>query len=123
MAYKQKNYFEFRDSLANGEPDKVIKGKHFDEEFGAIQKAFENVTADIHVDEIEGLEGLLDEKADQSDLEQEIQDRIEGDQNLQNQIDNLEPYDDSQIKQDLSDLDDKIDKELGDLDGTIDQEI
>ena len=55
MAYKQKNYFEFRDSLAQGEPDKIIKGLHFDEEFGAIQEAFENVTADINVEEIEGL--------------------------------------------------------------------
>jgi hypothetical protein len=114
MAYKQKNYFEFRDSLASGEPDKVIKGKHFDDEFRAIQEAFENVTADIHVDEIEGLEGLLNEKADQSALEKEIEDRIKGDKDLQDQIDNLEPYDDSQIKEELGNLDDKIDKEIGD---------
>lgn len=114
MAYKQKNYFEFRDSLASGEPDKVIKGKHFDEEFGAIEKAFENVTADIHVDEIEGLDALLNEKADQSALEKEIDDRIEGDKHLQSQIDSLEPYDDTQIKQDLSDLNDDLLQEIQD---------
>jgi len=71
MAYKQKNYFEFRDSLAQGEPDKIIKGLHFDEEFGAIQEAFENVTADINVEEIEGLDGLLDDKVSKTDTEKQ----------------------------------------------------
>lgn len=114
MAYKQKNYFEFRDSLAKGDPDKVIKGKHFDEEFGAIEKAFGEVKVDVNAEDVIGLDTLLKDKADQSDLDQEIQDRIDGDDGLQEQIDNLEPYDDAQIKQDLSDLDDKIDKEIGD---------
>jgi len=114
MAYKQKNYFEFRDSLASGEPDKVIKGLHFDQEFGAIQEAFENVTGDIDVDGIEGLSDLLDDKADQSALEKEIRDRIAGDQALQDQIDNLEPYDDSQIKEDIGNLDDALKQEIED---------
>lgn len=114
MAYKQKNYFEFRDSLASGDPDKIIKGKHFDEEFGAIEEAFGEVKVDVNAEDVIGLDTLLNEKADQSALEQEIEDRIKGDKDLQDQIDNLESYDDSQIKQDLSDLDDKIDKEIGD---------
>ena len=111
MAYKQKNFFEFRDSLPKGEPDKVIKGMHFDEEFAAIEDAFGKVTGDIELDG-KPLPELLDEKANQVDLEQEIKDRIEGDKNLQDQIDNLEPYDDTQIKEDISNLDDKIDQEI-----------
>jgi hypothetical protein len=92
MAYKQKNFFEFRDSLPKGDADKVIKGMHFDEEFAAIEGAFEKVTDDIQVDG-KPLPELLDEKADQADLEQEIKDRIEGDKLLQGQIDALEESD------------------------------
>ena len=78
MAYKQKNYFEFRDSLASGEPDKIIKGLHFDEEFGAIEKAFENVTGDILVEEIEGLADLLDDKVSKTDTnKQSVQSELE----------------------------------------------
>lgn len=88
MAYKQKNFFEFRDSLPKGEPDKVIKGMHFDEEFAAIEDAFSKVTGDIELDG-KPLPELLDEKADQADLEQEIKDRIEGDKLLQGSIDGL----------------------------------
>lgn len=92
MAYKQKNFFEFRDSLPKGDADKVIKGMHFDEEFAAIEGAFEKVTGDIELDG-KPLPELLDEKADQADLEQEIKDRIEGDKLLQGQIDALEEGD------------------------------
>ena len=114
MAYKQKNYFEFRDSLAKGDPDKVIKGKHFDEEFGAIEKAFGEVKVDVNAEDVIGLDTLLKDKADQSALEQEIQDRIEADKLLQSQINDFEPYDDGPIREELGDLDDKIDKEIGD---------
>ena len=88
MAYKQKNFFEFRDSLPKGDADKVIKGMHFDEEFAAIEDAFEKVTGDIEIDG-KPLPELLDDKADKADLEQEIKDRIEGDKLLQGNIDSL----------------------------------
>lgn len=88
MAYKQKNFFEFRDSLPKGDADKVIKGMHFDEEFAAIEDAFEKVTGDIELDG-KPLPELLDDKADKADLEQEIKDRIEGDKLLQGNIDDL----------------------------------
>ena len=37
MAYTQKHKYAFRDSLASGDPEKVIYGVYFDDEFEAIE--------------------------------------------------------------------------------------
>lgn len=43
MAYKQKHKYGYRDSLDKGDPEKVIYGKDFDDEFEAIEEAFDVV--------------------------------------------------------------------------------
>ena len=52
---------------------------------------------DIDWGDLDGLKDLLDSKAEQDDLEQEIQDRIDGDQALQDQIDALDPDGDRKV--------------------------
>ena len=95
MAYEP-NEFGYKDFLQSGDPDKVIKGRDFDVEFNAIKEALDSVDVEVNVDDVNGLEQLLDGKADQSDLDslsaglqQEIADRAEGDEALQNNIDSL----------------------------------
>ncbi|MCH1602101.1 MAG: tail fiber domain-containing protein [Luminiphilus sp.] len=59
----------------------------------------------IEINDIPGLEGALDGKADQSALEKEIQDRKDGDQDLQDQIDALDP--DGDLTVDWSEIEGK----------------
>ena len=60
---------------------------------------------DIDWGEIEGIKDLLDSKADQTALDQEILDRIAGDKVLQDQIDAIDPDGDSDV--DWSDIENK----------------
>ena len=68
MAYKQKRKYGFRDSLEKGNPEKVIYGEYFDDEFEAIEKAIADIDpnsdGNINIIEIEGLQDALDDKAD-----------------------------------------------------------
>ena len=95
MAYEP-NEFGYKDFLQSGDPDKVIKGGDFDVEFNAIKEALDSVDVDVNVGDVNGLEELLDNKADQSDLDnlsaglqQEISDREAADEDLQNNINSL----------------------------------
>ena len=95
MAYEP-NEFGYKDGLPSGDPDKVIKGSDFDVEFNAIKEALDSVDVDVNVDDVNGLEELLSNKADQSDLDglsaelqQEITDREAADVALQGNIDSL----------------------------------
>ena len=70
-----------------------------------LWERFENLSGallDIEIGDIDGLEAALALKADQADLEAEIEARIDGDKALQDAIDGLEGYDDSQIIADLA---------------------
>ena len=68
MAYKQKHQYGFRDSLENGDPEKVIYGQYFDDEFKSIEEAIEAIDPDsdgkVEINEIDGLQDALDDKAD-----------------------------------------------------------
>ena len=71
--------------------------------FNILWKALDAIDPDgdgninIPPDLIDGLIDKLDTKAEQSDLEQEIKDRIDGDKALQDQIDALDPNGDSKV--------------------------
>jgi len=52
--------------------------------------------------DVQGLQVELDSKALKTDLDTEVQARIDGDADLQGQIDSLEAYNDSQIQADLA---------------------
>ena len=43
MAYTQKHKYGFRDSLQKGDPEKVIYGVYFDDEFEALESELEKV--------------------------------------------------------------------------------
>ena len=68
MAYKQKRKYGFRDSLETGNPEKVIYGEYFDDEFEAIEQALADIDPDadggVDIGEIDGLQDALDNKAD-----------------------------------------------------------
>ena len=68
MAYKQEHQYGYRDSLEKGDPEKVIKGEYFDDEFSAIEEAINkldpNADGGVDIGEIDGLQELLDDKAD-----------------------------------------------------------
>ena len=68
MTYKQVKKYGFRDGLSEGDPEKVIYGQDFDGEFEAIEKAFEaidpNTDGNVDINEIDGLQDALDNKAD-----------------------------------------------------------
>jgi hypothetical protein len=93
--YDPPNKFGYKDTLPEGHDEKIIKGSEFDDEFKKISNAFKtfdpDFDGDIDIDIIDGLQDALDGKADQSALEKEIQDRKDGDQALQDQIDALDP--------------------------------
>ena len=93
--YKPDDKFGYKDTLPEGHDEKIIKGSEFDDEFKKISNAFKvldpDFDGDIEIGGIDGLQDALDGKADQSALEKEIQDRKDGDQALQNQIDALDP--------------------------------
>ena len=79
--------------------------------FNVLWKALDAIDPDgdgsinIPPELIDGLIDKLDTKAEQADLEQEIQDRIDGDKALQDQIDALDP--DGDRKVDWSEIDGK----------------
>lgn len=93
--YEPNDKFGYKDTLPEGHDEKIIKGSEFDDEFNKISNAFKvfdpDFDGDIEIDAIDGLQDALDGKADQSALEKEIQDRIDGDKALQDQIDALDP--------------------------------
>ena len=68
MAYKQNHKYGYRDSLEKGDPEKVIYGQQFDDEFEAIEQAIAdidpNADGGVDIDEIDGLQDALDNKAD-----------------------------------------------------------
>jgi hypothetical protein len=89
--------FGAKDTLAEGHPEKTILGVELDEEFNKIEGAFAIIDpggdGSIDIDRVDGLQDALDT---------EKQERIQGDANLQGQIDSLENYDDAGIKADLA---------------------
>ena len=99
--YKPDDKFGYKDTLPEGHDEKIIKGSEFDDEFRKISNAFKvldpDFDGDIEIGGIDGLQDALDGKADQSALEKEIQDRINGDQALQDQIDALDPDGDRKV--------------------------
>ena len=107
--YKPDDKFGYKDTLPEGHDEKIIKGSEFDDEFKKISNAFKvldpDFDGDIEIGGIDGLQDALDGKADQSALEKEIQDRKDGDQALQDQIDKLDPDGDFDI--DWSDVENK----------------
>ena len=99
--YKPDDKFGYKDTLPEGHDEKIIKGSEFDDEFKKISNAFKvldpDFDGDIEIGGIDGLQDALDGKADQSALEKEIQDRKDGDQALQDQIDALDPDGDRNV--------------------------
>ena len=100
MSYKQVKQYGYRDNLESGDPEKVIYGADFDGEFNAIEVAMEKIVGgdmDVDIDDVEGLQAALDDKADKTDLDD---------------------------KADKTDLDDKADldhaHEIDDVDGLQD---
>ena len=83
-AYDPPDKFGYKDTLAEGHPEKVIRGSEFDDEFNKIAVAFEVLEIDantlIPIDRIENL---------REELDAEEAARIAGDEALQNQIDGL----------------------------------
>ncbi len=73
--YQPPNKFGYKDTLPEGDAEKIIKGSEFDDEFKKISA--ESQAIDQVVQE-------YDER-----LDEEIENRIDGDQNLQDQIDGL----------------------------------
>ena len=72
MSYKQVKQYGYRDNLESGDPEKVIYGADFDGEFNAIEVAMEKIVGgdmDVDIDDVEGLQAALDDKADVSDLD------------------------------------------------------
>jgi hypothetical protein len=72
MSYKQIKQYGYRDSLESGDPEKVIYGADFDGEFNAIEVAMEKIVGDdldVDIDDVEGLQAALDDKADKADLD------------------------------------------------------
>lgn len=62
MAYTQKHKYGYRDSLDKGDPEKVIYGQSFDDEFEAIEEAFNGVPGsggDPIAPEIPGFEDVV----------------------------------------------------------------
>ena len=116
MSYSPKHNYRAKDQLSPGDPEKIIYGSDLSDDFEAIAKEVSLLnqididgdgTINIPPELIEGLGGLLDAKADQTDLDAEIAARDSGDANLQAQIDGLgsgdgTDYDDTQIKADLA---------------------
>jgi hypothetical protein len=71
MSYKQVKQYGYRDNLESGDPEKVIYGADFDGEFNAIEVAMEKIVGDdldVDIDDVDGLQAALDDKADKSDL-------------------------------------------------------
>ena len=70
MAYKQKHKYGFRDSLEKGNPEKVIYGDYFDDEFEAIEQAIADIDPNsdggVDIDEIDGLQEELDKKIEEA---------------------------------------------------------
>ena len=99
MAYtlNPEDKFGAKDTLAEGHPEKKILGVELDEEFNKIEGAFAVIDpggdGSIDIDRVDGLQDALDT---------ERQERIDGDANLQGQIDSLENYNDAGIKADLA---------------------
>jgi hypothetical protein len=100
MSYKQIKQYGYRDNLESGDPEKVIYGADFDGEFNAIEVAMEKIVGgdmDVDIDDVDGLQAALDDKADKSALDD---------------------------KADKTDLDDKADldhtHEIDDVDGLQD---
>ena len=86
MSYKQVKQYGYRDNLESGDPEKVIYGADFDGEFNAIEVAMEKIVGgdmDVDIDDVEGLQAALDDKAD-IDHTHEIKD-VDG---LQDALDN-----------------------------------
>lgn len=72
MSYKQVKQYGYRDNLESGDPEKVIYGADFDGEFNAIEVAMEKIVGgdmDVDIDDVDGLQAALDDKADVSDLD------------------------------------------------------
>ena len=72
MSYKQVKQYGYRDNLESGDPEKVIYGADFDGEFNAIEVAMEKIVGgdmDVDIDDVEGLQAALDDKADVSALD------------------------------------------------------
>ena len=72
MSYKQIKQYGYRDSLESGDPEKVIYGADFDGEFNAIEVAMEKIVGDdldVDIDDVDGLQAALDDKADKADLD------------------------------------------------------
>ena len=72
MSYKQVKQYGYRDNLESGDPEKVIYGADFDGEFNAIEVAMEKIVGgdmDVDIDDVEGLQAALDDKADKADLD------------------------------------------------------
>lgn len=72
MSYKQVKQYGYRDNLESGDPEKVIYGADFDGEFNAIEVAMEKIVGgdmDVDIDDVDGLQAALDEKADKTDLD------------------------------------------------------
>ncbi len=61
MAYKQKRKYGFRDSLETGNPEKVIYGEYFDDEFEAIEEALSSIpgAGDPLAPDTEGYEDVV----------------------------------------------------------------
>lgn len=98
MSYSPKHNYRAKDQLSPGDPEKIIYGSDLSDDFEAIAKEVSLLnqididgdgTINIPPELIEGLGGLLDAKADQTDLDAEIAARDSGDANLQAQIDGL----------------------------------
>ena len=72
MSYKQIKQYGYRDNLESGDPEKVIYGADFDGEFQAIEVAMEKIVGgdmDVDIDDVDGLQAALDDKADKTDLD------------------------------------------------------
>ena len=72
MSYKQVKQYGYRDNLESGDPEKVIYGADFDGEFSAISEAMEKIVGgdmDVDIDDVDGLQAALDDKADKADLD------------------------------------------------------
>ena len=72
MSYKQIKQYGYRDNLESGDPEKVIYGADFDGEFNAIEVAMEKIVGgdmDVDIEDVEGLQAALDDKADKTDLD------------------------------------------------------
>lgn len=108
MAYKPIHNYRQRDKLPPNDPNKIIYGSHLSDDFEAISRALEDIEGGVAPSPDKPSSGIgagYDDTQIKADLASETQARIDGDANLQSQIDDLSSGGGGEYLKDLTDVD------------------